>query len=376
MAMKSSWFKIKDILHLNGVFAHVLPCLPVHHPDSSFWKHQIFCTLRVVHFGNSSNHSNHHSPIIWVESRWIPGATWVVVGWLSPQLHSNVLHPKVALPISKAPGMNFVKGQRYTILLFQVPSCCLIFGVWGFGYLLLASSPRYPEIHQCPQLFGFGMAKSWDCVWIFGGLGIPTPASKKCWYSGVPLPNEKTHLQTCRFYLFPHHGSCWIIFRLFHLDATLKFECWNSYYSHLSECVFVVQWKCPQHPCICIGPACGFFLKWEIPQTFWSFFSGRFDGRKHQITSPFPWRHFWNVSRYCIITKGNWQFFVQHIPTQHANPWISCISDVPFLNCICGRFPKILEKEYPGVDEPKKHITSWWVQPIWKILVKMDHFPR
>ena len=42
MAMKSSCFKIKDILHLNGVFAHVLPCLPVHHPDSSFWKHQIF----------------------------------------------------------------------------------------------------------------------------------------------------------------------------------------------------------------------------------------------------------------------------------------------------------------------------------------------
>lgn len=263
MAMKSSCFKIKDILHLNGVFAHVLPCLPVHHPDSSFWKHQIFCTLRVVHFGNSSNHSNHHSPIIWVESRWIPGATWVVVGWLSPQLHSNVLHPKVALPISKAPGMNFVKGQRYTILLFQVPSCCLIFGVWGFGYLLLASSPRYPEIHQCPQLFGFGMAKSWDCVWIFWGLGIPTPASKKCWYSGVPLPNEKTHLQTCRFYLFPHHGSCWIIFRLCHLDATLKFECWNS----TSPSVFLsCSGNAHSIPASALARHAGFFSSGKFPR--------------------------------------------------------------------------------------------------------------
>ena len=24
----------------------------------------------------------------------------------------------------------------------------------------------------------------------------------------------------------------------------------------------------------------------------------------------------------------------------------------------------------------KQNITSWWFQPIWKILVKLDHFPR
>ena len=25
---------------------------------------------------------------------------------------------------------------------------------------------------------------------------------------------------------------------------------------------------------------------------------------------------------------------------------------------------------------PKKHLSRWWFQPIWKILVKMDHFPK
>ena len=89
------------------------------------------------------------------------------------------------------------------------------------------------------------------------------------------------------------------------------------------------------------------------------FFSGRFDGRKHQITSPFPWRHFWNVS-FLYHHKGKLAVFcVAKNQPQHANPWISCISDVPFLSCICGRFSKILEKE---------RSRCWWT---YKQIIKM-----
>ena len=40
--------------------------------------------------------------------------------------------------------------------------------------------------------------------------------------------------------------------------------------------------------------------------------------------------------------------------------------------------PKNLDRIYLGIIGPsgKKEGSSWWFQPIWKILVKLDHFPR
>ena len=33
-------------------------------------------------------------------------------------------------------------------------------------------------------------------------------------------------------------------------------------------------------------------------------------------------------------------------------------------------------KEEALLNEALPRITSWWFQPIWKILVKLDHFPK
>ena len=228
-------------------------------------------------------------------SRWIPGATWVVVGWQSPQLHSNVLHPEVVLPISKAPGRDEQRYlcQKLTVyktkfFLFTVPSCCLIL-------------KKMKCINVFIKFLGF-LAKSWDCVGygflgldpnsLFNKVGVDTQGALSKWkrLTSKHIPNMQIQADSIYF-----HSASWVM--LDHIspkpgDATLK---WWAIFggkknpeipdSHLSG--VLCRAVCLQPSCI--GPAffgvkrfktvfCSAsfrgFLKWEIPHNSEASFRG------------------------------------------------------------------------------------------------------
>ena len=86
-----------------------------------------------------------------------------------------------------------------------------------------------------------------------------------------------------------------------------------------------------------------FFCNFGWAMSFCSFFFFVFLGSFHQV----PWKHLTSNHSFLLGTKLTYQFWTTDLGPEKNTPF-----------------------------KKKQYNTSWWFQPLWKIWVKLDPFPK